>query len=465
VSVWPRYIRRDSTNGFIVQRLFDRAALGGAALGLCFTTSSLSTAQAPVDSSLARYINSTRAIDSHAHPMRPIANGAPVDSEYDALPLDGIPPFDLPSRLKPDDPIWRSAQSALYRVSPTASGQAYHTALKAAVVNMQRAQGQRFPDWALDQAGIDVMMANRIAMGPGLAPPRFRWISFVDALMLPLDVSGEAARTPDTRPLYPREARLLQRYLRDLGVRALPATLDDYVRTVVAPTLARQHANGAVGVKFEAAYLRALDFDAPDVVGAQRVYARYVRGGVPTHAEYKTLEDYLFRAIAREAGRQKLAVQIHVLETFGGFYSTRGSAPHLLEPALNDSTLRGTKFVIVHGGWPLVGETQALLGKPNVYADISMMDNILSPAVLAGVLRQWLGEWPDKVLFGTDAFDGGVEQGWEQIAWVASNTARRGLAIALTGMMRDGEITRERAQTLARMVLRENAATVYGLAK
>jgi hypothetical protein len=32
-------------------------------------------------------------------------------------------------------------------------------------------------------------------------------------------------------------------------------------------------------------------------------------------------------------------------------------------------------------------------------------------------------------------------------------------------MMRDGEITRERAQTLARMVLRENAATVYGLAK
>jgi predicted TIM-barrel fold metal-dependent hydrolase len=449
---------------FIVQRLFDRAVLGGAALGLCLT-SSLATAQASVDSALARYINSIRAIDSHAHPMRPIANGAPADSEYDALPLDGIPPFDLPSRLKADDLIWRSAQSALYRVSPTSSGPAYHTALKSAVANAQRAQGQRFPEWALDQAGIEVMMANRIALGPGLALPRFRWISFVDALMLPLDVSGEAARTPDTRPLYPREAKLLQRYMRDLGVRALPVTLDDYVRTIVAPTLARQRANGAVGVKFEAAYLRPIDFDDPDVAGAQRVYARYARGGVPTHAEYKTLEDYLFRAIAREAGRRKLAVQIHVLETFGGFYSTRGSAPHLLEPAFNDSTLRGTKFIIVHGGWPLVGETQALLGKPNVYADISMMDNILSPTVLAGVLRQWLGEWPEKVLFGTDAFDGGVEQGWEQIAWVASNTARRGLAIALSGMMRDGEITRERAQTLARMVLRENAATVYGLPK
>ena len=84
---------------------------------------------------------------------------------------------------------------------------------------------------------------------------------------------------------------------------------------------------------------------------------------------------------------------------------------------------------------------------------------------LAGVLRQWLGEYPEKILFGTDAFDGGIEQGWEQVAWVASNTARRALGIALTGMMRDGEITRDRAQGLARMVLRENAAAVYGLPK
>jgi predicted TIM-barrel fold metal-dependent hydrolase len=397
--------------------------------------------------------------------MRPIAAGAAADTEFDALPLDGIPPFDMPARLKPDDPIWRAAQNALYHIRPDASGGAYHSALKAAVANAQQTQGARFPDWALDQAGIDVMMSNRIAMGPGLAPPRFRWISFVDALMLPLDVTGEAVRTPDTRSLYPREAKLLQRYMRDLNVRALPATLDDYVRTIVAPTLARQRANGAAGIKFEAAYLRPLDFDEPDAATAQRVYARYVRGGVPTHAEYKALEDYLFRAITREAGRQKLAVQIHVLETFGGFYSTRGSAPHLLEPAFNDSTLRGTKFIIVHGGWPLIGETQALLGKPNVYADISMMDDILSPTILAGVLRQWLSEWPDKVLFGSDAFDGGAEQGWEQVAWVASTTARRALAIALTGMMRDGEISRDRAQILAKMVLHDNAAGVYGLAK
>jgi predicted TIM-barrel fold metal-dependent hydrolase len=426
-------------------------------------SSRIAPAQAPVDSGLAHYISGIRAIDNHAHPMRPVPNGAPADTEFDALPLDGIPAFDVPNRLKPDDQIWRAAQSALYRISPTQTGAAYHTTLKAAVTNAQRDHGQNFPTWALDQAGIDIMMSNRVVMGPGLTAPRFRWISFVDPLMLPLDTRAEAVRTPDTKSLYPREAKLLKRYLSDLKIASLPATLDEYVRTVVNATLGRERANGAVGVKFEAAYLRPLDFDEPDVAAAQRTYAKYVRSGTPTRAEYKNLQDYLFRAIALEAGRQKLAIQIHVLETFGGFYSPRGSAPHLLESVFNDSTLRGTKFIIVHGGWPHVGETQGLMSKPNVYADISMIDDILSPTVLAGVLRQWLGEWPDKVLFGSDAFDGGAEQGWEQVAWVGSTTARRALAIALTGMLRDGEINRDRAQALARMVLRENAATLYGL--
>jgi predicted TIM-barrel fold metal-dependent hydrolase len=288
-------------------------------------------------------------------------------------------------------------------------------------------------------------------------------VSFADALMLPLDTRAEAARTPDTRPLYPREAALLRRYLRDLGLTSIPPTLDAYVRGVVTPTLERQRRAGAVAIKFEAAYLRPLDFDDPDTAAARRVYARYAAGGTPARAEYKALEDYLFRVLAREAGRLGMAVQIHALETFGGFYRAAGSAPHLLEPALNDSALRATNFVIVHGGWPLVGETQALLGKPNVYTDISAMVLLVEPSRLTEVLRQWLGEWPEKVLFGTDAFEGGPEQGWAEVAWVGAATARRALAAALTGMMRDGVVTRERAEALARMVMRDNAAAAYRL--
>ncbi len=420
-------------------------------------------AQAPVDSALLAFINSIRAIDVHAHPMRPVPQGAPADTEFDALPLDGIPPFPVPHRLSLDDPIWRSAQDALFHAPGAANDSLYRAGLRAAVEKTRRDHGDRLPEWALDAAGIEVMLANRIAMGAGLSAPRFRWVPFADPLMFPLDTRGEAARTPDTRALYPKEAALLKRYLRELRITRLPGTLDAYTRTIVRPTLERWRSGGAVGIKFEAAYLRPLDFDDPDPAAARAVYARYVAGGVPTRAEYKTLEDYLVRVIARDAGSLGLTIQIHTLETFGGYYRSAGAAPHLLEPLVNDSTLRATKFVVVHGGWPLVGETQGLMSKPNVFADISMMDILLSPTQLAGVLRQWLAEWPDKVLFGSDAFDGGPEQGWEQVAWVGTTTARRALAIALTGMMRDGEISRARAEELARMALRQNATTAYDL--
>ncbi|HEY7877440.1 MAG TPA: hypothetical protein VIC55_04405 [Gemmatimonadaceae bacterium] len=420
-------------------------------------------AQAPVDTALARYIAGIKAIDSHAHPMLPIPAGAPPDTDYDALPLDGIPAFPLPYRLRPENPEWRAAQHALYGVRLTDTGAAYRDALRGAVRAVRQREGPRFPEWVLDQIGTEVMLANRITLGPGLAPPRFRWVAFVDALMFPLDTRAEAARTPDTRALYPKEAALLRRYVHELGLTTVPRTLDAYVRAVVTPTLERERRGGAVSVKFEAAYLRPLDFDDPDAAAAQRVYARYAAGGTPTHAEYKVLEDYLFRMIARGAGRLGMAVQIHTTEGFGGFYATHGSAPHLLEPAFDDPTLRGTTFIIIHGGWPLLGETQSLLSKPNVYTDISAMALFVEPTEVARVLRQWLGEWPEKVMFGTDAFDGGPEQGWAEAAWLGTTSARRALAIALTGMMRDGEIDRARAEQLARMVMRENAITAYHL--
>ncbi len=410
--------------------------------------------QTPVDSGLAAYIATIRAIDNHAHPMLPVAPEAPADTEYDALPLDGIPPFPIPWRLTLTAPVWPAAARALY-------GSGSGAALAAARIRVHRERGEAFPAWALDRAGIDVMLANRITPGPGLLPPRFLWVPFDDALLFPFDTRLEAARTPDTRSLYPKEVALLRRYLHDLGLAALPPTLDAYVTAVVIPTLRRQRESGAVAIKLEAAYLRPLDFGDPDVALARAVYARGVGDGTPTRDESKALEDYLFRALAREAGRLGLAVHLHVLETFGGFYVARGATPGLLEPAFNDSTLRGTSFVIVHGGWPAVGETEAMLGKPNVYADISMMDLMLAPAELAAVLRPWLTRWPNKVLFGTDAFDGGPDQGWEEGAYVAATTTRRALGMALTAMLRDGDIDPARARALARMVLRDNAVALY----
>lgn len=398
--------------------------------------STVARAQTPVDSGLAAYIATIRAVDNHAHPMRPVARGAPPDTDYDALPLDGIAPFALSWRLTLDAPVWGPAAKA--------------------------ERGVASPAQALDRAEIDLMFANRVAMGPGLDTTRFRWVPFDDPLIFPLD-NTLAGQTPDARALYPLETKLLHRYLSELGLAAIPATLAEFERQVVAPLLARQHAAGAPAIKFEVAYLRPLDFAIPDSARATAIYAHYARGGTPSAEEVKVLSDALFRDVARQAGTLGMAVHIHALEFFGGYYQAQGARPGLLEPVFNDEGVRGTAFVLIHGGWPHVDETEAMLAKPNVYADISMMDLILSPVELAKVLRSWLERWPDKVLFGTDAFEGGPNQTWGMGAWVASTTARRALGMALTGMVRDGDITMERARVLARKVLRDNAVALYHL--
>ena len=327
----------------------------------------------------------------------------------------------------------------------------------------RQAHGIGYPAWVLDRLGIDVALANRMAVGPGLEPPRFRWVPFADPLLYPLDPRTVAAATPDRLDLVPRERKHLRRYLAAVGVAELPATLAQYVSQVALPTLDRFRAGGAVAIKYEIGYLRSLDFAAIPAARASAIYARYVRGGAPSPTDYKALQDYLFRAIAAAAGTRGLVVQLHAFDGAGGYFVGPGIDPSLLEPVFDDPTLRQTKFLLVHGGWPYTRQTLSMFGKPNVYADFSFLGSVSSPAITAGVLREWLTFFPPKVLFGTDAYPDSPEIGWEEWGWLGATAGRRALAMALTGLMRDGEITRTRAEELARMVMRENARMLYHL--
>jgi hypothetical protein len=307
------------------------------------------------------------------------------------------------------------------------------------------------------------MLANRVEMGPSIQPPRFRWVPYADALMYPLDNSRLAAQNPDREAFFPLEDKLLRSYLEAVGLKAPPATLAEYLARVVTPTLERQKQGGAVAEKFEAAYLRSLAFDKVDRAVAERIYAQFAGKTGATPADYKPLQDYLFRYIAAESGRLGMAIHLHTMAGAGGYFDVAGANPLLLESVLNDPELRKTKFVMVHGGWPFTRQITALLEKPNAYLDFSAQDLLLPPATLAASLREWL-EWvPEKVLFGTDAYPYLPEMGWEETGWIAARTGRQALALALTGMMRDGEISRARASELARMVLRDNARALYGL--
>jgi predicted TIM-barrel fold metal-dependent hydrolase len=417
------------------------AALGGVA-----------SAQLPIDSQLAAEIAKIKAIDNHAHPVRPTL-GNDKDVDYDALPVETMEPSTEPVRTRQGSPLALDASHALF-----GSVKDFRERKRQVLAE----KGAGYANWVLDQLGIETMLANRVAMGPGLTPPRFLWVPFEDALMYPLNNTGLAAKNSDRKAFFADEDRLLQRYLKECGYAEAPALFDDYLKKVVTATLERHKRGGAIAVKFEAAYLRSLEFDDPTLGEAARVYSSS-RRAAPADASYKILQDYIFRYIASECGRLGMAMHLHAAAGAGGYFHVGGANPLGLESVLNDPKLRKTNFVMVHGGWPFTREVAALLSKPNAYADFSEQTFMNYPRTVAGAVREWLEYAPEKVMFATDAYPFSEEMSWEEAGWVAATTGRQALGLALTEMMHDGEITRSRAVEIAHMVLRENARKLYNL--
>jgi predicted TIM-barrel fold metal-dependent hydrolase len=379
-----------------------------------------------IDPQLAVEIAAIKAIDNHAHPVLPAAG----DKGYDQLPVENLEPQTDEVAFRPGNPAAKAATQALYGA-----------ASKAETIKQK---GDAYPAWVLEQCGIETMFANRVAMGAGIQKPRFQWVPYVDSLIFPLDNSALAARNSDRKAFFALLAK-----------QPHPPTLADYTSQIVTPTLERHRQGGAIAEKFEAAYLRDLSFRDVDEATAARAYSG--------QGNYRDLQDYLFRYIAKECGRLGMAVHIHTMAGAGGYFEVAGANPLLLEPLFNDPALRKTNFVMVHGGWPFVHEAGALLTKPNAYLDISAQTLILPPATVAQSLHEWLAITPEKVLFGTDAYPYSPELGWEEGAWLASKNARQSLGIALTQMLRNQEITHQRAIEIARLVLRENAKNLYHL--
>lgn len=426
---------------------------------LLATTGGELRGQLVADPAILAEVNRIRAIDNHAHPLPFLPEGT-KDIEVDVP--DSIPPLAPPVRLRPTNPEYLAAWRDLYGYKYNDFSTPHLSELLDTKRRVQREKGVGYPAWVLDKLGIETMLANRISLGSGQIAPRFRWVWHANPLLFPLDNSKAKTSNPQRASDYETDERWLKGFLSEFRRSELPATLDEYVDALVIPLLEKRKREGAVAVKFYAAYMRSLDFADVSEDAARPVYAKYVRGGVPDSAEYKSLQDFLFRRIALECGRIGLPVHIHVGVGAGAWFYNSGASPFLLESVINDPKLRGTKFVLIHGGLPFAEATRVLLSKPNVYADFSSQAFLTSTRQLSQVIRSWLELRPEKVMFGTDAYSLTSTIGWEEVGWLATKSARLALAVALTGMMNDGEITRARALEEARMVLRENAARLYG---
>ena len=418
-----------------------------------------------VDPEIAATIASIKAFDNHAHPVLP-PPADKSDRNFDALPVDNMEPQTDIVAWRLDNPQLLDAWHALWGFDPPklpldADGMKQ---LEAARQRIKTREATHFDEWVLDQSNIATQAANRVSLDTGVMPPRFLWVPYIDALLFPLDNSA-LANTPDKKLFFPLEEKLRAQYLAASGLKSIPPTLADYLTQVVTPTLQRHKTNGAIAEKFEVAYLRNFDFTNVSLEDATSIYAKeYAKGASRKSldpAEYKLLQDFLFRYIAQECGHLGLAVHLHTMSGGGGYFGISGGNPMLLEPLFNDPTLRKTKFVMLHGGWPYVREAGSLLQKPNVYLDLSQQALTFPPRTLATWLREWLETFPDKVLFATDGYPFSDAMGWEEATWIASRNARQALGLALTGMVQDGEISRPRAAEIAQMVLTGNATNLY----
>src|SRR5438094_297077 len=111
-----------------------------------------------VNPQIAQAIAGIKAVDNHAHPVRPTAPGESPDEEFDALPVDNLEAQSDPIRQRPASPDVIAASRELFGGDKAAA---------------MRAHQADYATWVLDRLGVDVMFANRVAMGPGLPASRF----------------------------------------------------------------------------------------------------------------------------------------------------------------------------------------------------------------------------------------------------------------------------------------------------
>jgi predicted TIM-barrel fold metal-dependent hydrolase len=414
-----------------------------------------SSAADDADPRLVAEIARIRAIDNHSHddPVDPQRGGSwQPDNPLGAADYPDVVP------LRRDNAEWLQAWRALYGYQHPDMEPGHLRELLSTKQRLMREGGERWPTIVLDKAGVDIALVNATQLGVGQRNDRFRWVPYADPLLWPF--AGDKSRL-----FYSGGPSSIAQLQRELSVAKLPATLDEYVAQIVEPTLARWQKSGAVAVKFLAAYARSLDFQPVAAEAAAAVYSRAAAGAALDPAQTKALEDYLFYEICARAGAHQIVIHIHTGNGNGPYFNNTRADPLLLETALDSKALRNTRFVLLHGGWPFALHAQAMMDKPNTYADFSAQTFYLPTHALAEVMRGWLGWHPEKVLFGSDAYSDANTplSDYEEKEVLMTLKSRRALAIALTAMVRDEEITEARAIEIARMVMRDNAVGLYRL--
>lgn len=415
------------------------------------------------DKGLQREIDAFKGIDDHAHPM-PLGVELPGDPEAPIQPYD----FILPKRMRTDNPEYLDAWAALWGYEHKDFDTKHLGDLIEKKNKVMSAQGDNYNPWVLDQVNIDRMVNININLHDTLPTDRFPWCAHFEWTLYPF-----ACEPVHTGPSKMQTA-VAVRKREALGVTEAPATLDRFIEDVVFASLKDVKDKGAVGIKFNTPYSRSLDFGDHAKSDVEPLYIKGLKQGGLGPDEHKVVQDYIFRKMVVQAGKHDLAVQMHTGYGVQAHFRIAGSNPLLMEPVFREAS--GTRFLMLHGAWPFVTDAVALMGFPNVYNDFSCADIYQYPRSLAGQIRQALEWFPEKLMYGTDAYSdwafgmlSGIPSnanplhGWEEKLWIIDRTGRQALGLALSGMVDDGVISHKVAETYIEWVMRDTVTNFHKL--
>ncbi len=228
-------------------------------------------------------------------------------------------------------------------------------------------------------------------------------------------------------------------------------TLSTYLEALEA-AFEQAKACGAVGAKSMLAYHRTLEIGRPAQAEVELLYGRANLSAVET----KALQDFMAHAVAERAGVFGLPYQTHI--GYGSWQSniTRQANPLLLNPLFEAH--RQTKFVLLHGGYPFIGEMGTLAkNHPNVYLEAGWLAYI-APAAYRRAMGEWLDSVPSNKILAFSADCLHLEQ-----TYGALLLTRRLLAQTLAEKIAVEGWSQTLAQAVAVRLMSQNAAELYHL--
>jgi len=253
-----------------------------------------------------------------------------------------------------------------------------------------------------------------------------------------------------------RKLRLLQM---DPVVRELLKSCGAYpefLRTFQMRVEKAMRQEGFIGIKSHLGEL--VGFGAPPVEAgeAERIYPAAAAGD---EEAFKKLYMAVWLETMLQAQDLKFPIHIHTGIT-GGLWNGPIAAtdPFLLAPLLRQPRFLKTRLVLLHAGHPWMQHAATMAHTfPHVWVDTGWTTPWTSQRIVE-CYRDVLGMAPlSKIMIGS----GG--HGSPEISWLAAKTAKIALSEVLSDAVRLGLMGETDAEKTGRMILRDNAARMYGL--